>query len=94
MEETGITARLGGVADAVDVIGRDGPGGAVNLHRVIVVFYGAWISGEPMAASDASAAEWRHPHEIPSLPVTPGLPEAVSRAWLRLVSDRGFEHTA
>lgn len=92
MEETGVEARLGGVADVVDVINHDGSG-AISFHRVIVVFYGIWTGGEPLAGSDVSAAEWRHPGEIPSLAVTPGLPDAVQRAWLRLGADRGFRHT-
>src|SRR5262249_35110835 len=37
MEETGITAEIGGVADCVDVIRRDDEGEVV-FHRVIVVF--------------------------------------------------------
>lgn len=93
MEETGVSARLGGVADAVDVINRD-LSGRISFHRVIVVFYGVWVGGEPLAGSDVSAAEWRHPREIPILPVTAGLLDAVQRAWLRLVSDRGIQHTA
>jgi 8-oxo-dGTP diphosphatase len=92
MEETSVEARLGGVADAVDVINRDASG-AISFHRVIVVFYGEWAGGEPVPGSDVSAAEWRHPSEIPRLSVTPGLPDAVQHAWLRLVSDRGFQHT-
>jgi ADP-ribose pyrophosphatase YjhB (NUDIX family) len=92
MEEAGVQARLGGVADVVDVIHQDALG-AVSFHRVIVVFYGVWAGGEPVPGSDVSAAQWRHPGEIRQLPVTPGLPDAVQRAWLRLVSDRGFQHT-
>jgi ADP-ribose pyrophosphatase YjhB (NUDIX family) len=88
-EETGVEARLGGVTDAVNVIRRD-EGGAVIFHRVIVVFYGLWISGEPIAASDVSAAQWRQPQEIPALETTAGLQEVVRRAWLRLRSDALF----
>ena len=85
-EETGIEARLGGVADAVDAIGRDNAG-AVTFHRVIVVFYGLWISGEPQAASDVSATQWRQPDAISRLATTPGLHDVVRRAWLRLALD-------
>jgi 8-oxo-dGTP diphosphatase len=89
-EETGVEARLGGVADAVNVIARDADG-AVIFHRVIVVFYGLWINGEPRAASDVSAAEWRHPGEISALSTTPGLQDVVRRAWLRLRSDAALD---
>jgi 8-oxo-dGTP diphosphatase len=89
-EETGVEARLAGIADTVDVIRRD-ESGAVMFHRVIVVFYGLWISGEPSAASDALAAEWRDPGQIPGLSTTPGLHDVVRRAWLRVRSDAGLD---
>jgi 8-oxo-dGTP diphosphatase len=82
-EETGIEADLAGVGDAVDVIRRD-CAGMVVFHRVIVVYYGLWISGEPRAGSDASAADWRHPGEIAALSTTTDLHDVVQRAWLRL----------
>ena len=85
-EETGVEARLVGVTDAVDAIGRDDDG-AVTFHRVIVVFLGLWISGEPRAASDACAAEWRQHDDISALATTPGLHDVVRRAWLRVRSD-------
>jgi 8-oxo-dGTP diphosphatase len=86
MEETGTRARLGGIADAVDVIRRDGEG-AVIFHRVILVFYGIWLGGEPRAASDASAVMWRHPRAIAGLEATAGLADVIERAWLRLRGD-------
>jgi 8-oxo-dGTP diphosphatase len=91
-EETGVEADIAGVADAVDVIRRDSAG-IVVFHRVIIVYYGLWISGEPRAASDASAADWRHPGQISGLPTTPGLQDVVRRAWLRLSSDANLHTT-
>jgi len=79
-EETGLSARLGGVADAVDVIRRDGRG-AVLFHRVVVVFYGVAEAGEPLPASDVSAAMWRRPDELSGLATTPDLARVVARAW-------------
>jgi 8-oxo-dGTP diphosphatase len=79
MEETGVTARLGGVADALDVIRRD-EAGAVIFHRVIVVFHGVWLSGDAQAASDVSAAMWCGPEEIAGLETTPGLAKVIARA--------------
>jgi ADP-ribose pyrophosphatase YjhB (NUDIX family) len=87
-EETGIRARLCGVADVVDVIRRDGEGGSVSFHRVIVVFYGIWLGGEPAAADDVSAVIWRRPSDIAILRTTPGLADVVSRAWTRLSMER------
>jgi ADP-ribose pyrophosphatase YjhB (NUDIX family) len=86
MEETGIIAKLSGVADAVDVI-RRGDRGEVIFHRVIVVFYGMWLSGEPRAASDVSAAMWSSPQALAALKTTPGLAEVVTGAWLRHQAD-------
>lgn len=85
-EETGVAAQLGGVADAVDVIRRNEKG-IVLFHRVIVVFYGKWLGGEPRAASDASAAQWRHWQDIAGLDTTPGLGDVVRRARRRLQLD-------
>ena len=85
-EETGITARLCGVADVVDVVRRDGEG-AVSFHRVIVVFYGIWLAGEPRAESDVSAVMWRRPSDIAGLQTTPGLADVVDRAWMRLSAE-------
>ncbi len=85
-EEAGISARLGGVTDVVDVIRRD-EAGAVSFHRVIVVFYGIWLSGEPRAGSDVSALLWRRPAEIAMLQTTAGLEGVVKRAAKRLHLD-------
>ena len=85
-EETGIVARLGGVADVVDVVRRD-EDGAVSFHRVIVVFYGIWLAGEPRAQSDVSAVMWRRPADIAGLPTTPGLAGVIDRAWMRLAAE-------
>ena len=85
-EETGITARLGGVADTVDVIRRN-ENSVVLFHRVIVVFYGVWLRGEPQAASDVSAVQWRHWQDMASLETTPGLADVVQRAWRRMQLD-------
>jgi 8-oxo-dGTP diphosphatase len=87
-EETGIRAQLSGVADVVDVIRRDGEGGAVSFHRVIVVFYGIWLDGEPEAADDVSAVMWRRLSDITILRTTPRLADVVARAWTRLSMDR------
>lgn len=80
MEETGLTARLGGVVDAVDVIRRD-EAGAVLFHRVIVVFYGVAEDGEAVPASDVSAAIWRRPDDLGGLRTTPGLQDVLNKAW-------------
>jgi 8-oxo-dGTP diphosphatase len=83
IEETGITAQLGGVVDAVDVIRRDEKD-AVIFHRVIVVFYGIWFAGEPQAASDVSEVMWQRPEDIVGLETTAGLASVIERARANL----------
>ncbi len=82
-EETGVEARLTGVADTVDVI-RRAPTGAVSFHRVVVVYCGPWSRGEPRAGGDAAAAGWYEMSELAQMDVTEGLMDAVTRAWARL----------
>ncbi|MBI1236611.1 MAG: NUDIX domain-containing protein [Alphaproteobacteria bacterium] len=50
-EETGITARITRLIDVVDSIMDD-------QHYVLIDFEAEWISGEPVAADDAEAAEF------------------------------------
>lgn len=57
MEETGITAELAGVTDVHDVIVR-GETGELRAHYVLAVFYGRWVAGEPVAASDCRNARF------------------------------------
>lgn len=78
-EETGIAARLLGVADAVDVVMRD-EAGAVTFHRVIVVFGGIWLEGAARAGSDVSEAAWVSPRAIAQLSTTPGLAASIELA--------------
>ncbi|GJL98171.1 MAG: DNA mismatch repair protein MutT [Hyphobacterium sp.] len=50
-EETGVEARITGLIDVVDSIMDD-------QHYVLIDFEAEWISGEPIAADDAMAAEF------------------------------------
>jgi 8-oxo-dGTP diphosphatase len=83
MEETGITARVDDVADVVNVIRRDDDG-VVIFHRVIVVFCGMWLGGEPVAADDVSAVQWRRHDDLDDLDTTLGLADVIARALRRL----------
>ncbi len=85
-EETGIEARLTGVADAVDVI-RRAPSGAVSFHLVVVVYCGLWSRGEQRAGGDADAAGWYERSKLAQMDVTEGLVDAVTRAWARLQAE-------
>ncbi len=66
-EETGISIRVLGVAEVVDLIERDtaepthesaGAVGRVRYHYTLVDLVGCWLEGEPRAGSDAAEAIW------------------------------------
>lgn len=78
-EETGVTARIDGLAELVDAI--HAPGGVLAAHYVIAVFHGAWLAGEPVAASDAAKARFVPLSEVASMPTTEGAARIVAAAW-------------
>lgn len=86
MEETGVLADLAGLLDVRDAVHRNDRGDLL-FHRVIVVFYGVWRSGEARAASDASQAGWFASGDMAGLATTDGLPGMVEEARRRLVGD-------
>jgi ADP-ribose pyrophosphatase YjhB (NUDIX family) len=78
-EETGLTAELQGLVGLYDVIRRDASG-LVTLHYVIACYLGIAGPGEPVAASDAAAAEWVDPADLGRFTLAPNIAVAVSRA--------------
>ena len=78
-EETGIEARIVGLADVHDVILRDGEG-RLTTHYVLAVFAGLWVSGEPVACSDAASARFVPLGELGRYPLTDGAREVIERA--------------
>lgn len=66
-EETGITARILGVAQVVDIIERDARDGRVRTHYTVIDVAAAWQAGEPAPASDAADAAWVSLASVPSL---------------------------
>lgn len=84
LEETGVTATIGGFTGHVEVIGRDEEG-RVERHFVVASFWGDWIAGEAMAAEDTSRVIWAQPDELGGLMLTPNLQPLLDRA----VADRG-----
>ena len=80
MEETGVTVRLGPLADVVDVI-RRGAGGELTAHYVLAVFLGAWVSGEPVAGSDAAEARFVALEDLPAVTLLAGSMEVIGKAW-------------
>jgi 8-oxo-dGTP diphosphatase len=79
LEETGVVAELAGVLDIRDVIRRDSPGDLAS-HYVLAVFYGRWISGEPIAGDDALEARFVALDAVHALHMTDGAADLVRRA--------------
>jgi ADP-ribose pyrophosphatase YjhB (NUDIX family) len=57
MEECGLEVGPLSFCSYVDTIRRD-EDGRVRFHYTILDFAARWVAGEPVAASDVSAAEW------------------------------------
>ena len=69
LEETGITIRALDPAFTFDVIDRDDEG-RTRFHYVIIDLTAEYISGEPRAGDDASAARWVSSGELEALKVS------------------------
>jgi len=82
-EETTIAARIVEIAGVKDVIHRNDSGKLI-FHRVVIVFCGEWLSGEPKAGDDAAAAGWHDLNALPELATTEGLAEIVRSARMKL----------
>jgi ADP-ribose pyrophosphatase YjhB (NUDIX family) len=72
-EETGLAARVGGVAGVVERIGE-------GFHYVIVDLFAELADGEPVAADDAVAARLVDLAELPAVDLTPGLDRFLAEA--------------
>jgi 8-oxo-dGTP diphosphatase len=83
LEETSVTAKIAGVAGIKDVIHRSDRD-EVLFHRLIVVFFGEWLSGEARAGDDAEETGWFEPDRLSGLAATEGLAEIVGMADRRL----------
>jgi len=85
-EETGVEANLRGVADVADVIHRNDDG-SLRVHYVLTVFYGTWLTGDAIAASDAMDARWILPERICELTTTEGADRLIGKARSCLSAD-------
>ncbi len=85
MEETGVTAEILGLADTHDVIIRDKKG-MLKAHYLLAVFYGRWLAGEPIAATDCADARFVPVEEVGSYPLTDGAQRIIEKAYGRLQS--------
>ena len=82
-EETGVTADLFGLLDTHEVIRNDDVG-LLTAHYILLVFYGRWIAGEPVAGDDAAAAAFFPVDDLASLPLTDGALPLIHRALEKL----------
>lgn len=67
-EETGITIRAGDPVYTFEVIEPD-KNGVIAYHYVVIDLHADYISGEPVAADDASEAAWITREDFAQLPV-------------------------
>lgn len=79
-EETGVSVRLDGLVDVVDVI-RRGAGGELTAHYVLAVYRGCWLSGEPAPATDVVEARFVGVADIGTVTLLPGTAGVIQSAW-------------
>ncbi len=85
-EETGVTAKIVGLAEVVEAISRD-EGGEPSSHAVIFAYAGLWTDGEPATSEEAEAVAWISPNEIGAYETTKGLACVLHRA-AKLVAEK------
>jgi 8-oxo-dGTP diphosphatase len=78
-EETGVEAAILGLVDTIDFIIRDASGQLV-AHYLIAAHYGAWRSGEPVAASDSRDARFVPLADLGTYRLTDGAVQVIESA--------------
>lgn len=89
MEETGITAELLGLADVHDVIIKD-RSGALTAHYLLAVFYGRWLAGEAVAATDCRSARFVALEDVGNYALTDGAERIIEAARRRLIESSSY----
>ena len=79
LEETSVEAEMIGLVGVHDGLVRDRSGRLV-AHYVLAVYCGRWTAGEPLAASDVSAARFVAVDELSAYDLTPGVHDLIVRA--------------
>lgn len=85
-EETGITARITGLADVVDAIFTSRTTGDITRHYILIDYAAIWLSGEPVAGDDADHAEWVSPDRLATLPLWEETRRVIEKARAMIVS--------
>lgn len=63
-EETGVSIRILGIVDVIDLIERAEHTAAVLNHYLLVDFAAQWLAGEARPASDATAVAWADERQL------------------------------
>ena len=63
-EETSLEVDIKGVIDVVDTIHRDIEG-RFRMQYTLVDYWAEWVSGAPIASTDAMQAQWVAPADQP-----------------------------
>ncbi len=79
LEETGVRADLSAFVGLYEIILPES-----RFHFAVACYAGLWVSGDPVAASDASEARWLAPEEIGRFDLAPRTAEALADS-LRLL---------
>lgn len=82
-EETGLSIRLLGIVDVVDLLPPEGaaPGAPGVFHYTLVDFAARSLGGEPRAGSDAREARWVARAELADLPLWAETRRVIDRAF-------------
>jgi 8-oxo-dGTP diphosphatase len=85
-EETGLVVRPREIVAVFDRIERDG--GEVRYHYVIIDYLCDYVSGTPVAASDAEAVAFVSPDELPAYALPEKALEVVLDVFRRIQGNR------
>jgi 8-oxo-dGTP diphosphatase len=86
-EETGVRGDILAFNGWREVINRD-EAGRVQRHYVIASFVARWRSGEGEAGEELGQVIWADVAQAAALPLTPGLPDLLARAWRIAAGER------
>ncbi len=79
LEETAIDAEILGLVDTNDVVIR-GSDGELIAHYLLVIHFGRWISGSPVAADDCVEARFVTLDQISAFKTTDRLAHFIAKA--------------
>lgn len=85
-EETGLDVRVGELVEVLERIQRDDEG-EVEYHYVLADYLCEPVGGQLTAGDDAAAVRWVDRCGVSDLPMTPGTPAVIEKAF-RLRGER------